>query len=81
MQKRARRRIAGKHPSKMSEKTKGWITSSLFFSMIIFFNVAGRAWGWMPVLGGLLAFLAASLLVSRYVMGRGWHSIFWGDRS
>lgn len=81
MRERARNRIAGKRPPKMSEKTKGWIISTLFFSMVILFNVAGRVWGWMPVLGGLLAFLTASLLVSRCVMGRSWHSVLWGDRS
>lgn len=82
MREQARNRIAGRRPSRVSEKTKGWIIFSvLFFPMIIFANGAARAWGWMPVLGVLSVFLAASLLVSRYVMGRGWHSILWGDRS
>ena len=80
MRERTRDRIAERR-SKLNDKAK--IHIALFitgFPIVIFAHGAAEAWGWKLVTIIGLFWAAVSLLVSRYVFGRSWHSIMWGDR-
>jgi hypothetical protein len=58
-----------------------WISFSAFLiPFMIIVNIAIEAKGFMVVFPLLLLLLAVGLLTQRYVVGRIWHSIMWGDR-
>tara|TARA_B100000929_G_scaffold78024_2_gene60880 strand:+ start:2905 stop:3186 length:282 start_codon:yes stop_codon:yes gene_type:complete len=80
MRERTRNRISERR-SKLNDKAKLHIALFIItFPMIIFAHGAAESWGWKLVITIGLFWAAISLLVSRYVFGRSWHSIMWGDR-
>lgn len=80
MRERARSRITSPKSQTLSPKTKGWIMwAVIFFPLMILSQGAARAWGWGTVLAIIIPFAIVTMLVSRYVMGRSWHAILWGD--
>lgn len=64
----------------MSKRTKSWILwIALLVPSMAIINIAIATKGFMVVFPLLVIVLAASLLGARYVGGRSWHSIMWGD--
>lgn len=81
MRERTRQRISGRAGRRRIGKTGQWIIWAIFFfPMMILANGAMKTWGFLPVMALLVAMLIASLLAARYIGGRSWDSIMWGDR-
>ncbi len=56
------------------------IWAAIFFPAMAIINMAIAARGFGTVFPLLLVILVVTLLCARYVGGRSWRSIMWGDR-
>lgn len=56
------------------------IWAAIFIPAMAIVNIAIKAKGFGVVFPLLLIILAVTLLSARYVSGRSWRSIMWGDR-
>ncbi len=56
------------------------IWAAIFIPSMVIINMAMAAKGFWVVFPLLLIILAVTLLCARYISGRSWHSIMWGDR-
>lgn len=80
MRERLRRRQGYNDEPKFSAKIRGWIVWSVVtIPIIILSQGAAMAWGWTPVIIIMLIMLLVALIVARFVQGRSWRSIMWGD--